>query len=233
MAPMRRGHRSDGEATYNRILEAAGELFAEHGFAETSNKEIAARAGVDLASINYHFDGRVGLYRAVVAEAHRRYLDLESLRQLAAADLAPRVKLRQWIEWLIGDTDSRRSWPAKVACREFLNPSSHIGGLPPIDLTQKMQIGLGIVSEITAIPPGDPALIPCLFGVLAPCAMLIVAGPGMVPGLEGSSSMQRDVLIAHLSTFCLGGLEAIGRANRERQEQIPSGALSAWTDATP
>ena len=44
-----RGLRSDGEATRTRILEAAGELFATTGYAETSNKAIAAQAQVAAA----------------------------------------------------------------------------------------------------------------------------------------------------------------------------------------
>ena len=63
MSKPARGLRSDGEATKTRILEAAGELFAATGYAETSNKDIAARAQVDLASINYHFGNRIDLYR--------------------------------------------------------------------------------------------------------------------------------------------------------------------------
>ncbi len=59
-----RALRTDGEATYNRILETAGKLFATSGFAETSSKAIAAKAEVDLASINYHFGSRSGLYQA-------------------------------------------------------------------------------------------------------------------------------------------------------------------------
>ena len=41
-----RGLRSDGEATRTRILEAAGELFATTGYAETPNKAIAALASL-------------------------------------------------------------------------------------------------------------------------------------------------------------------------------------------
>lgn len=58
--------RKDGEATRLRILEAAGELCATLGFGETSNKAVAAKAEVDLASINYHFGSRNGLYQAVL-----------------------------------------------------------------------------------------------------------------------------------------------------------------------
>jgi TetR/AcrR family transcriptional regulator, regulator of cefoperazone and chloramphenicol sensitivity len=65
-----KGHRSlraDGEATRAKILESAGRLFAAQGYAEATSKEIAADADVDLASINYHFGSRSGLYLTVLA----------------------------------------------------------------------------------------------------------------------------------------------------------------------
>ena len=60
--------RTDGQATRERILEAAGELFAAAGYAQTTAKAIAERAGVTLTLINYHFDGREGLYQ--IGRAH-------------------------------------------------------------------------------------------------------------------------------------------------------------------
>ena len=41
--------------TSKAILEAAEQLFSERGFAETSLRTITARAGVNLAAVNYHF----------------------------------------------------------------------------------------------------------------------------------------------------------------------------------
>ena len=45
--PRPRASRSDGEATRARILAVAGERFAASGFADTTNKDIAADAEVD------------------------------------------------------------------------------------------------------------------------------------------------------------------------------------------
>ena len=41
-------------ATKHRLLAAATELFAEHGFHGTTIRDIAARAGVNVAAGNYH-----------------------------------------------------------------------------------------------------------------------------------------------------------------------------------
>ena len=52
-------------STKNKILDAAETLFAAHGFSETSLRVITARAGVNLASVNYHFGSKKILIEAV------------------------------------------------------------------------------------------------------------------------------------------------------------------------
>ncbi|MGB0467594.1 MAG: TetR/AcrR family transcriptional regulator [Pontibacterium sp.] len=51
--------------TSQSIIRAAETLFAEHGFAETTVRQITAKAGVNLAAINYHFGSKKGLVLAV------------------------------------------------------------------------------------------------------------------------------------------------------------------------
>ena len=51
---MSRAGRSDGDLTKSKILDAAGRLIAQDGFAKTTSKAIAKLAEVDLAAINYH-----------------------------------------------------------------------------------------------------------------------------------------------------------------------------------
>lgn len=52
-------------STKKKILNAAEELFADRGFAETSLRVITARAEVNLASVNYHFGSKKSLIEAV------------------------------------------------------------------------------------------------------------------------------------------------------------------------
>jgi AcrR family transcriptional regulator len=59
------------EITRERILRAAERLFAEHGYDGTSIRAIVAKAKVNQAAINYHFDGKDGLYREVLRTAFR------------------------------------------------------------------------------------------------------------------------------------------------------------------
>lgn len=55
-------------STRDRLIEAAGQLFAGRGYEETSIREIAEAAGANVAAINYHFRGKENLYREVIRE---------------------------------------------------------------------------------------------------------------------------------------------------------------------
>lgn len=52
--------------TKQRILDTAERLFAEHGYAGTSMRQVTAAAGVNLAAIHYHFGSKDELLDAVV-----------------------------------------------------------------------------------------------------------------------------------------------------------------------
>jgi AcrR family transcriptional regulator len=60
--------RSDGVEARERLVGVALRLFAEKGYAETSTREIALAAGVNIASISYYFGDKEGLYRAAFVE---------------------------------------------------------------------------------------------------------------------------------------------------------------------
>src|SRR3954471_23137020 len=57
--------------TRTRILNAAEELFMQHGFEGTSMRQLTAKAGANLAAVNYHFGSKNALVEAVF----RRRLD--------------------------------------------------------------------------------------------------------------------------------------------------------------
>lgn len=54
--------------TKQKLMKAARELFAHHGFDGTSVKDICEAAGVNVSLVSYHFAGKDGLYRAVLEE---------------------------------------------------------------------------------------------------------------------------------------------------------------------
>ena len=217
MTRPRRSTRTDGELTRARILETAGLAFAEAGYAETASKTIAAQAGVDLASINYHFGDRRGLYRAVLVEAHRRIISLDELQRIVDGSLPAREKLKRCIDRLIEAAIGNDGWHARVFARELLSPSSNLQVLFQEDLEPKFVLIRRILSEVTGIPEDDPALPRCMISIAAPCLMLLVASRGNLPGPpQQVLRMPRQDLISHLHRFAFAGLEAIGRDHAER-----------------
>jgi len=60
-----------GDTTPERILETAGRMFAENGFRATTVREICARAGANVAAVNYHFGGKRKLYAEVLSSIFR------------------------------------------------------------------------------------------------------------------------------------------------------------------
>ena len=52
-------------STKARILAAAEEVFAARGFEGASTREIAARAGVNISGLHYHWESKETLYFAV------------------------------------------------------------------------------------------------------------------------------------------------------------------------
>lgn len=53
-----------GDETRQRIIDAALQLFGEHGFDGASTRDIAAAAGVNAPALQYYFESKEGLYRA-------------------------------------------------------------------------------------------------------------------------------------------------------------------------
>ena len=64
--------------TKDRILGAAEELFAQHGFSGTSLRQVTSRADVNIAAGNYHFGSKENL----VNEVFRRRMDEMSERRI-------------------------------------------------------------------------------------------------------------------------------------------------------
>ncbi|MFM2065525.1 MAG: hypothetical protein RLZZ584_434 [Pseudomonadota bacterium] len=143
-APRRRGAQGgDAERSRQRLLQAALNLFAGQGYAQTSTREIAELAGANLAAISYYFGDKAGLYRAVLSElrqhphqnlarfsgteltlgeALRAYFAafVEPLREGHAARLCMKLQLREMLEptglWQIEISAAVRSSHEALLC---------------------------------------------------------------------------------------------------------------------
>lgn len=204
--------RADGEATRNRLLDAAGELFADKGFAETTSREIAYAAGTDLASINYHFGNRGGLYRAVLIDAHKNFICAKELEDCAKLDLPPEQLLRELISCMLRGIVEKPGWHGRILAREVLSPSSHFRALEQIEIMPKALILMPLFSTLTGLPSNDPRLIGGLVCVAAPCLLLMTTGIAKSDTLKEAFNGSHEMVVDQLHSFALGGLRALSAA---------------------
>lgn len=82
--------------TKDRILDVAERLFADRGYPATSLRDITAEAGVNLASVNYHFGTKEALLAALLerrfAPTNRRRLELLDALEAKAGGGRPRIE---------------------------------------------------------------------------------------------------------------------------------------------
>jgi AcrR family transcriptional regulator len=86
----------DADLTKAALLEAAAELFAEHGLAGTTAEMIAGRARVNKAMINYYFRTKEALYEEILASTLKPLADL--LDWAGQTQLRPDERLRHFIQ---------------------------------------------------------------------------------------------------------------------------------------
>ncbi len=67
--------RANGQATQERILNAAEEHFADGGYEATSLRQIAGSADVDIATLKYHFRDKPALFGEVYRRGHEEFLE--------------------------------------------------------------------------------------------------------------------------------------------------------------
>ena len=103
-----------GPDTKDTILDAAEALFAEQGFEATTLRQLTQRAGVNLASVNYHFGTKEELVKAVL---RRRIepINEERLQRLDALD-SPALEdvVRAFLEPALRAIGHRRDGMARV-----------------------------------------------------------------------------------------------------------------------
>ena len=78
-----------------RLINAAVEAFAEKGFAATTTRDIASRAGMSPAAVYVHHDSKESLLYTVSLQGHRAALDV--IDRAAATDGDPVTRIRTMV----------------------------------------------------------------------------------------------------------------------------------------
>jgi len=75
------------EKTQKALIDAAGELFALHGYDRVTTRAIAELSGENQGGIHYHFGGKEGLLDAAVESAIQCSWTIEELERLVRVEL--------------------------------------------------------------------------------------------------------------------------------------------------
>jgi len=216
--------RPGGQATRQLLLETAGQLFAERGYAEGTTKEIAQRAGTPMASINYHFGSREGLYEAVLIEAHRQIMSLDELLAVTQDPSAsPQDKLRTVLGRVLGMSASRGApWGYRVMVREVFSPSALLPVMVEKAVLPKALAMRGLMAQVLGLPDSHPAVQRGVVFVVLPAIMMLVAPREalgrIVPALmQDPEAMQQDLV-----RYVMAGLDALAAAHREAPAAKPA-----------
>ena len=142
----------DGAKT--RILEAAGPVFAEKGFQAATVREICKAAEMNLASINYYFGDKHGLYVEAVKYAHQ-----PPGEEIEAPDwppgTPPQQKLKDFILAMLRRMlGVKANWQRQLMMREILKPTSACKELVESHFRGRFDVLLGILDEV--LPADTP-----------------------------------------------------------------------------
>lgn len=116
---------SDPDDTRSRLLDAAGNVFAEKGFEAATVRDICRAAEVaNIAAVNYYFGDKSSLYQQAVRVAFKGSGDIPTIPEWPAdapAALKLRMYLEQFARVLIGD--HRPAWHYRLMAREVAQPT--------------------------------------------------------------------------------------------------------------
>ncbi len=111
--------------TRTKILETATILFAQKGFAGVSIREVIMNANVSLSAVSYHFNGKEGLYKAVIS--YQMELMKEALQKAKSkSETKPLDRLQNYAV-LVEETHKKRPLLGKFLNIELGTPTPAAG----------------------------------------------------------------------------------------------------------
>ncbi len=196
-----------------RLLEAAGEIFAEKGFKGATVRDIIDRAGVNIAAVNYYFRDKERLY--IEAVKHAACREPEDAHLAWPPGTPPAVKLRDLIRFQLCKflEPDRPEWLARLVMRELTQPSAACAELVREYIEPRSKILLSILREL--LPPETPRRKCFLtaFSIVGQCHFYVSHKP-IIRQLIGEDEYKRldvDTLADHIAQFTL---RALGVADR-------------------
>ena len=203
------------DATEARILETAGHVFSETGFQAAKVRDICARAGVNLAAVNYHFGDKLGLYNEVL-----RYAACA-----AGADTfnpvlpgrTPEAKLRAFTLGLLQQIygEDRPAWPVRLMTHELAQPTPAFDDVVDQVMRPKHEAIRKLVGGVIGRPADDRQTRFCaqsIIGQITTYAHGQEALKRLWPELRFTPETL-DEIATHIASFSCAALKTFARRN--------------------
>jgi AcrR family transcriptional regulator len=118
------GTQKDSEVTRAKIIQAAGQLFAERGFSGVTVRDIAKKADTNLSALNYHFRGKDALYREILLKACKS-ASISPAERKHLQNLDPDMALFILVKEAIKHYSKQKAsnWKVAIIDRECWDPS--------------------------------------------------------------------------------------------------------------
>jgi AcrR family transcriptional regulator len=208
------------DTTRARLIEAAGEIFADHGYQSATVRDICARAGANIAAVNYYFGDKLGLYGAVLRHIIGSAVQDEILDPAVPLD-DPEQALRQFITNMLLRTcmaGEREAWQFRIMAHEMAQPTEVLPRVVEEIIGPRSAAMRRIISQIIGLPPDDDTTRLCALSVTGQVLHYMHARPVIEclwPDLKFTP--ERFSQIAdHIADFSLCALRATANQQTER-----------------
>jgi AcrR family transcriptional regulator len=211
--------------TRARVLKAAARLFAERGFNHVSVRDICKEAGANVASVNYHFGDKLGLYRELIGSVAEGMNDAKASAFEAAAGLAPAEQLRAYIRGflhqLLDPNPAEASYMEKLFAREMTEPTPALDLIIAKGIKPATERLIKLVSEVLGLPTDHPHVLMGMSAIQGLCIWYHssrTVAERLVPGLQYTPETI-DYMAEFIADYSLAGLR--GQMKKDRGSYGP------------
>jgi len=197
--------------TRQRLLVAAGEVFAEQGFHNTTVRDICQRAGVNIAAINYYFGSKEELYEAVCNYSLDLYVNKYSPTLGLGKNATAQERLHTFIRsFLLSMLEKgQQSWHEKLATREMNNPTRVLDSMVETTIKPRNKLLFTIIRDLLGKGAPEELIRQCCFSIIGQCLHYRYAQP-VILRLNPKQKFDAngiEKLAHHITRFSLSALQ--------------------------
>ena len=207
---------TDDKSVKQKILDTAGDVFGRKGYKAATIREICQAAGVNVASINYHFGGKKELYRTVVTDLLSQTFAQYPVDEGVDSRSGPEVRLRAFIRGalrrlLSPDGLSGYLGKGQLVAKELADPSPFLNDLVEEFIRPTANVLLSVVKEMLGPEATDAQIGRCQISVIGQCFHYAVARPivSRLAAVDLTDTAIIDALTDHITCFSIAGIYAV------------------------